>query len=484
MASIRKSLTQTFASTYLQLALQVVGLVVLARLLGPEEIGVYTVASVFVAFAQDLRNFAVGHYIIQEPELTQPRFRAAFTVTLVLGFTMALLLYLVAPYAGAFYEEPGVTAVLSLLAVNFLLIPFGTIVMSVFRRELQFGKVMLVEVSSSVVHTATGIILAFIGLSYMSLAWAAIAGTVTSLILAQAMRPAGIPWLPGLKEIGRVFSFGLYMTGSTMVTRFGTDLPNLVVGKILGLSVVGLVSRGSSLIKIFHQLVIKGIQPVIMPYLSAKKRSRENLGTPYLYAVTCVTGLAWPFYISLALLADPVVNLLLGAKWTELIPLLGIWVIAPSIGSISPFAQLVFTAAGGVKRYFQLQIYISIIRATVIISAALHGLEALIIAFSVAQTAQQLILTPAIHRLIHIDARTHWRAITPSLKVAVATGIGVFLSTLLPTAPHAPLLIELGAGGFGALIGWFLGCYITSHPLLDELKRALAAVQQHRIRSR
>jgi O-antigen/teichoic acid export membrane protein len=248
--------------------------------------------------------------------------------------------------------------------------------------------------------------------------------------------------------------------------------------------VVGLVSRGSSLIQIFHRLVIKGIQPVIMPYLSAKKRSGENLGTPYLYAVTCVTGLAWPFYVSLALLADPVVNIILGAKWTELVPLLGIWVISPAIGSISPFAQLVFTAAGGVKRYLHLQIYVSVIRAAVIISAAFHGLEALIIAFSVAQTVQQLILTPAIHRLIHVDARAHWQAVVPSFKVALATGFGVFLSTLFPTLPQAPLLMELGAGGFGALVGWILGCYITSHPLLDELKRALAAVQQRRLGSR
>ena len=483
MASIRKSLTQTFATSYLQLALQIGALVILARLLGPEEIGVYTVAAVFVAFAQDLRNFAVGHYIIQEQDLTPDRFRAAFSVTLILGFTMALALYLGAPYAGAFYEEPGVTAVLSLLAVNFLLVPFGMIVLSYFRRQLQFGKIMLVETASSIVHAATGIILAFIGFSYMSLAWAAIAGTVTSLILAQIMRPAGIPWLPGVREIKRVLSFGLYMTGSTMVTRFGTDLPNLVVGKILGLSVVGLISRGSGLIQIFYRLVIRGIQPVIMPYLSAKKRSGQNLGTPYLYAVTCVTGLAWPFYVGLALLADPIVNLVLGSKWTELIPLFSIWVIAPSIGSILPFAQLVFAATGAVKRFFQLQIYVSAARALIIITAAFYGLEALIVAFSLSQTIQLLILTPAIHRLVQTDVRMHWQAIAPSLKVALATGLGIFLTTLLPTLPGPPLLMDLGTGGLGAFLGWLLGCYITGHPLLDELKRALSTVRAQ-LRSR
>jgi O-antigen/teichoic acid export membrane protein len=453
-------------------------MVVLARLLGPEEIGVYTIAAVFVAFAQDLRNFAVGHYIIQEQDLTPDRFRAAFSVTLILGFTMALALYLAAPYAGEFYGEPGVTDVLSLLAANFLLTPFGTIVLAYLRRELQFGKIMLVETASSVVHTATGITLAFIGLSYMSLAWAAIAGTIASLTLAQAMRPARIPWLPGVREIKRVLTFGMYMTGSTMVARVGADLPNLVVGKILGLSALGLISRGSGLIQIFYRLVIRGIQPIIMPYLSAKKRAGENLGTPYLYAVTCVTGLAWPFYISLGLLAEPVVNVILGSKWMEIVPLLSIWVIAPSIGSLTPFAQMVFAANGAVKRFFHLQTYVSLTRAALVTGAAFHSLEALIMAFSVSQAVQQLIVAPAIYRLIDIDSRKHLQAVLPSVMVALTTGLGVFLSTLLLNSAKAPLLVELGAGGLGAFLGWVLGCQITRHPLMDEIKRALSAAKQ------
>ena len=73
MASIRTALIQTVATNYLKLALQVVGLVVLARLLGPEEIGIYSIAAIFAAFAQDLRNFAVGQYIIQEPAVDMGR---------------------------------------------------------------------------------------------------------------------------------------------------------------------------------------------------------------------------------------------------------------------------------------------------------------------------------------------------------------------------------------------------------------------------
>ena len=483
MSKIRKSLSQTFATTYLKLIIQIVALVVLARLLGPEEIGIYTIAAVFVAFAQELRNFAVGHYIIQEPELTPPRFRAAFSVTLVLGFTLALLIYLLAPYAGAFYDEPGVESILSLLALNFLLVPFGTIVLAYLRREMQFGKIMLVESISSIVHAATGILLAYIGFSYMSLAWAAVAGTVTSLMLAQIMRPAGIPWLPGIREIKRVFSFGIYMTGSTLVGRIGSDLPNLVIGKLLGLSAVGLISRGSSLIQIFNRLVVQGVQPVIMPYLSAKRRTGEDLATPYLYTVTCITGLAWPFFITLAFLADPAVRLILGSKWTEIIPLLTYWVLAPSIAILAPFRKEVYVACGAVKRLFHLQALLLLVRVALVVAAAFHSLEALVAAFSVSQAIQLWVMAPSIHRLVQTNLRAHWQAAVPSFKVALTTGLGAFLSTLIPNIPEAPAVIPLGIGGLCAALGWLIGCRLTGHPLMDEMIRVLSGARD-RISSR
>jgi len=479
MASIRKSLTQTFATTYLKLILQVVGLIVLARLLGPEEIGIYTIAAVFVGFAQELRNFAVGHYIIQEPDLTPHRFRAAFSVTLILGFSMGLALYLAAPFAGTLYGEPGIESILSLVALNFLLVPFGTIVLAYFRREMQFGKIMLVETASTMVHTATGIILAYIGFSYMSLAWAAIAGTVTTLLLAQLMRPAGIPWLPGVREIKRVFSFGLYMTGSTMVGRLGIDIPSLIIGKTLGMPAVGLLSRGSSLVRIFDRLIVQGARPVIMPYLSAKKRSGGELDTSYLYAVTCVSGMAWPFFISLALLADPVVNLVLGPKWTEIIPLLSVWVLAPSLRMLTPFAQDLFVASGSVKLFFRLQTYMISVHVVVVTLAAFHSLQALIIAFSISQFIQQAIVSPAIYRLIKTDLRAHWKAVVPSVYVALTTAIAVSVSIFLTDSPDTRPLTELSAASFAALLGWITGCYMVKHPLLTEFKRIVSAIWHH-----
>ena len=89
MASIRKALSLSFASKYSSLAIHTVAIMVLARLLTPAEIGVYSVGAAVVALAHVLRDFGVGNYLIQEKELTQDRIRTAFGVALVIAWVMA-----------------------------------------------------------------------------------------------------------------------------------------------------------------------------------------------------------------------------------------------------------------------------------------------------------------------------------------------------------------------------------------------------------
>ena len=107
MASIRKALALSFAGKYSSLAIHTVAVMVLARLLTPAEIGVYSVGAAVVALAHVVRDFGVGNYLIQEKELTTERIRTAFAVTLVIGWTMAAVLFALSGFQGLSYPyEP------------------------------------------------------------------------------------------------------------------------------------------------------------------------------------------------------------------------------------------------------------------------------------------------------------------------------------------------------------------------------------------
>ncbi len=127
MSALRLSLLYSFSERYLLLLLATLGSMALARLLTPAEIGIYSVAAVLVGLAQVVRDFGVGQYLIQERELTPDKLRAALGASLLVAWPLAaLLLLLAAPLAG-FYRQPGLRAVLQLLAINVALVPFSAV---------------------------------------------------------------------------------------------------------------------------------------------------------------------------------------------------------------------------------------------------------------------------------------------------------------------------------------------------------------------
>jgi O-antigen/teichoic acid export membrane protein len=109
MRTIRSSLVISFVTRYTSLILTLAGSIIIARLLTPEEIGIFAVGAVIIGFAQTMRAFGVGSYLVQEKELNEVKIRAAFMVTLCMAWIMGVITLAVAPWAGDFYKAPDVS---------------------------------------------------------------------------------------------------------------------------------------------------------------------------------------------------------------------------------------------------------------------------------------------------------------------------------------------------------------------------------------
>lgn len=109
---VRRSLLFLLADSYLSLGLQLIGTMVISRILTPEETGILAVAAVFAALASAFRDFGVGEYLIQEPDLTAKKIRAALSLNIVASWSMVILLFVLAPLAAQFYHSPGIADVM------------------------------------------------------------------------------------------------------------------------------------------------------------------------------------------------------------------------------------------------------------------------------------------------------------------------------------------------------------------------------------
>jgi len=474
MQSTRRALAYTFSAQYYVIAVQFVATIVIARLLTPAEIGTFSVGAALIGLGHLLRDFGSGQYVVQEQELTDQRIRAALTVTLMLGWSIAAAIFLAAPFIADYYEEPGVGEVLTLLAINFLILPFGSVVLAYCRRQMNFRPVAVANIGATTVQASLSMLLAYLGFSYMSLAWASLAGVIATIGLVTLMRPAGLPFLPGFRELRRVLSFGGKTSFITVLDEVAEITPEIVLGKTQGFHEVGLLSRTHGTIRIFQNLVLQGANTVIGPVFAKLKSKGEGLHSAYLYGTMCVSSLAWPFYINLAALASPFVLTLFGPTWADIIPYMQIWALGVTIHYLTSLVEPVFTSIGEIDRVVRFSTIFQPVRILAYATAAFFSLDALIWAVASMPLLRLALLWPHLREVIDFRGRDYLHVIRLAGIPAVASA-GVTLATQFVLSAQGILepMIHLGAATVLGAAAWLLVAYAMKHPLIGELQRLL-----------
>jgi O-antigen/teichoic acid export membrane protein len=483
MGSVRKSLALSAIDSYLALVLQIGSTVVLARILTPEQTGIFAVAAVFASLASNFRDFGVGEFLIQEKELDHAILRAALTVNITVSWTMGVLLFAAAPQVADFYRSPGVQDVMRVQAFNFLLIPFGAITMAWFRRELNFKPILLANLAANITSFVVVIALGLQGFGYMALAWSSLAGVMVTVATATLLRPKGFPRWPGLAGVGRVFHFGKFASGIYVFGQAGKGAPEMIIGRAQDMAAVGMFSRAYGLIEIFNRLVLRALMPVYLPYFA---RSVRETGTPLRglgTAISYLTAVGWPFLLFMGVAAYPAIRLIYGLQWLQAVPLAQVLCLAGAVEIVYYPAKEALLSQGKARESNNLQMIMQSLRVLGLLAAVPFGLPGACWGLLVATVGGAVVSHIYLARLTGWSAASAWQAMRPSLWVTLASVGPFFLFTLgVPIGEHNYLPVGAAAGLLCTAL-WLLALRQTGHPLWGEAT-ALAAPLAAKFRRR
>jgi O-antigen/teichoic acid export membrane protein len=183
----------------------------------------------------------------------------------------------------------------------------------------------MIEVGSSIANAATAVTLAVNGHGALALAWGAFAQQAARLFVSQWRAGLMLPWPLRLKGAQPVLRLG--GTNSVLATCYSITgrAPELVIGRLIDNAAVGLFARASGLALQLRLLVAGAVTGVFYPAFRQVRDSGQPLGPPYLRVVAAYTGVTWPAMAGIAVLSQPLVQLLYGDKWMAAAPLLG-WI--------------------------------------------------------------------------------------------------------------------------------------------------------------
>ena len=237
-------------------------------------------------------------------------------------------MFIAAPWFGTLYGEEKLTRFLRIAVVAGLIEALSLHIRGLLRRDMAFGALALINTASAAATAGVTILLAFVGFGFMSVAWATLAAAGTTTVLSFYLRPELAILRPTLRCWGRVLTFGGYNGASFVINQAYQTLPQLVLGHLLPHSAVGLYNRATTVSDMPDRIVLTSVFSVAFPALAVEVREGRSLKEAYLRALGYITVFYWPALILLALLAHPVISLLLGMQWLSVIPLLQVMAIA------------------------------------------------------------------------------------------------------------------------------------------------------------
>jgi O-antigen/teichoic acid export membrane protein len=468
MLNLRRSLVINFFSSSGSTIVQFMVSIILARMLSPGEIGVFSMTIVFVNIAHIFRDFGVSTYLQREPELTPEKMRAAIGVMFTTSWIIAAALYLSSPWISLWFKEPAMLPVMKVLAIGFLFIPFGSITHSLLTREFAAGKQAIVNVVGTLAFTVTCLSLAFLGFGTMSMAWANLANIICCAIAYIPLRPKNLPWMPSFRNWRNVVHFGIGTLLTNCLTSINNAVPDIMLGKLGNATLVGLFSRAGSTVSIFGYIAGSTVTYGSLSYISQAHYRGEPLGPLLNRATSLVTAVGWPALALTFVFSTEIVTALYGETWLPAVPAINGLVVSGLISMMFNYTSIALAAIG--RPYLSATPVIATLATRIVFGFVLFNGE--IESFSWAICAATAVAAPVMiyQHYVYLGHRftTMLVSLLPSAVVtAICVVAAIVLKMMLPSSLHAMSVLLVLALPLACV--WYVALRLTRHPLTGEL---------------
>jgi len=320
---------------------------IVARLLLPEDFGLIALAMIVVSFVEIFAEIGVDLALIRHPNATRAHFDTAWTFKVLVGILLALIIFVTAPAAAAYFEDPRITALMQLLALRPLLGGFENIGIVAFRRELQFDRDFAFNVLARFIGVVISISLAFIFRNYWALALAMLGHAAVKIIVSYAMHP----YRPRLSlaaaaDIGMSSTWLLIRSlGMTLLER----ADQLVIGKLGGAATLGGYYVARTVAGILTSELTLPFGRALLPGYTRLVQQPERLARAFLKVLGVMAILAAALGFGVMAVAEELVAVVLGPKWAHITPLLQIFAIGGTCAGIDAAAGPLLIALGRLR---------------------------------------------------------------------------------------------------------------------------------------
>jgi O-antigen/teichoic acid export membrane protein len=446
---------------------------IMARLLSPHDFGVAAASSLFMQLATRLTQFGFGAALIRIKNMRPEHATSVYAVNQVMGAITFVTLYLASPYIGMFFHSPEAGRLLSLAALTFVISPLGTVPAALLQRRMQFRYTVLADWTDTIVGLVVTITFALNGYAFWSIVYGHLSGLVVRVLLQMYLAQ----WVPTLyvsrASLKELLSFGLGLHSKRLLDYAASNVDNLVVGRVLGMSALGIYDKAfTTMNKIVFRLTL-GQAPFRI--FSIIHEDEERFRRAYARLMLSITLLAYPLLAGCIVLAKPLFLVLYGQKWLSAAFPFQLLCVGGMLKLQNAYAAQVNEAVGNIWPQVRRQ---AIGAVLVFVGAAIGSIYGGVTGVALGVLIAIALLTVAMQDLVRKATGLSWMAmLKPQLpSIACAASVVVVLLAaefafrrIVPAAHAWQMLLAEGIVGalfYAAFV--IAGPFIAVHNLVTE----------------
>ncbi|MCZ2258639.1 lipopolysaccharide biosynthesis protein [Sporosarcina sp. G11-34] len=315
LRNIKSGMFWTFLGTFTQTVLQVILLVVMSRILTPQDFGIANLSLAIIAFLSIFSLMGIGPAVIQKQDLTNIQIKIAFFLSITFGLIIVTVLYFGSNLISSFFNTNELQNVIKILTISVIIQSIIVVPESLLNRKLKFKYLATVQIFSYIGYFLFSIIFAMILGNYWAIVISYIMQNVIKFffIIPKVQMDFKVPLV--IRESRELLKFGIGISISRIFNQVALQGDNFVVGKMLGSTSLGNYSRAYQLISMPITIVNTAMDKVMFPILSKEQTNDKLLKQFFIKMLTINVIISLCIIAFLLNLTDIFVLIVLGNQW-------------------------------------------------------------------------------------------------------------------------------------------------------------------------
>ena len=426
--------------------IQFVVQIILARLLLPEDYGVIALVAVFILVANVFIQGGLNSALIQKKEVDNTDFSSVFYLSLAIASVLYIIIFFGAPFVANFYSMPELKMVLRVLSITLFFGAFNSIQNAYVSRNMMFKKLFYSSLGAIIISGALGIAAAYAGWGV----WALVVQQLTNKLAICIIMWFTVKWRPTFKfsfnKMKGLYSYGWKILVSSLLNTLYTEIRTLIIGRIYSPAMLGYYNRGKQFPNIIVLSIDGAIQSVMFPAFSANQENRERVKDMVRRAIVTSSFLIFPITIGLAVVAEPLVKVILTDKWLDAVPFLQIFCFSFALMPIQSANLQAIKAVGRSDTYLKLEIIKKVKGVILLVIALPFGIYALAWSMVVNTIISTFINAYPNKKLLDYSYIEQWKDIMPSLLISIVMGGLVYAVSFIDFTAWLLLIIQILSG--------------------------------------